>query len=383
MNHHTTTTTAEYAGGTFHDEEGEGEEREEGKPIDTTTTTTPANNHSTTIVTSTSSLQEPIVVVVAAEALDYTMIVPPRSMGEKVRDQILATLDSYPFQIMGAIVMFLVIADGAFFFFLLMGWQTLCRPRTDCDPRNWWYNFSVQLLNVLFTYMVTVSLPWRMTNLLHTTGCSCPFRTNDIGYDLYGQPTRDIWFYITLFRRKLILLCLILNVLTQYANQATRIVYYNFELQDTSPGNIWTNVFFVSSFAFAAIGGGWIAYEMSHVRKQYPTDYFPPGPIETLQTFIVTKGIDRYLPHCCLRCCGIHQQKPTDHDDEENNSNRNSNDPSSLRNSNNNNNNSSYLAPLPTTTTATTHQYVDPTRASQRKSFIAGTDRNAMRLFGM
>jgi hypothetical protein len=59
-------------------------------------------------------------------------IYPPRSRGEKVRDRILRILDSVAFQIMGYIVLFFVVADGALFFFFLMGWQSLCRPRRDC-----------------------------------------------------------------------------------------------------------------------------------------------------------------------------------------------------------------------------------------------------------
>ena len=58
---------------------------------------------------------------------------PPRSTSERFRDWILRTLDSQLFQIIGYIVLFLVILDGALFFFFLVGWQTLCRPRTDCE----------------------------------------------------------------------------------------------------------------------------------------------------------------------------------------------------------------------------------------------------------
>jgi hypothetical protein len=208
------------------------------------------------------------------------VIEPPPSSGETMRDWILRTLDRPFFQVLGAIVLLLVIGTGALFFFFLMGWQTVCRPRTDCEPRNWWYNWSIQALNVCFTYMATVSLPWRATNFIHTLGCGCPHRRNDVGHDLYGLPTKDIWFHVPLGRRAGILFVLILNCLTQYANQATRIKYYTYELQDASPGNIWTNVFFAASFGFAGIGGAWLVYEQGQVRKLHPPDTFALGPID-------------------------------------------------------------------------------------------------------
>jgi hypothetical protein len=102
------------------------------------------------------------------------VIDPPPSRGEHFRDWILSTLDLPFFQALGLLVLFLVVGTGALFFFFLMGWQTVCRPRTDCEPRNWWYNWSIQALNVCFTYMATVSLPWRTTNAIHTFGWGCP-----------------------------------------------------------------------------------------------------------------------------------------------------------------------------------------------------------------
>ena len=40
-----------------------------------------------------------------------------------------------------------IIGDGALFFFLLMNWQAMCTPDEDglCEPRNWWYNLSIQV----------------------------------------------------------------------------------------------------------------------------------------------------------------------------------------------------------------------------------------------
>ena len=49
----------------------------------------------------------------------------------------------------------------------------------DCQPRNWWLNWSIQLLNVNFTFGALVALPWRLANSWHLWGLACPGRTND------------------------------------------------------------------------------------------------------------------------------------------------------------------------------------------------------------
>lgn len=206
-------------------------------------------------------------------------LIPPISHGEQFRDSLLRLLDHPFFQVLGLVVILLVIIDGAFFFFLLVGWQSMCRPRTDCDPRNWWYNASIQILNVLFTYMAIVSMPYRSTHFLHITGWSCPHRNNTVGHDLYGQPNhRDAWFHIPLNKRLGIILLLLTNCLTQFANQATRIRYHSFELQNTFPGNIWTNVFFAASFLAAGIAGAWLLYEVHLLRQANPPGTFGPSP---------------------------------------------------------------------------------------------------------
>jgi hypothetical protein len=254
---------------------------------------------------------------------DYSTLSPPRSSGERSRDALLRLLDGSLFQYLGLIVLFLVIVDGAFFFFLLIGAQRMCRPRTDCDPRNGWYNISVQVLNLLFTYMATVSMPWRCTNAIHVYGAGCPVRSNADGKNLYGMAVADIWFHVPLQKRRGIILVLLANCLTQYANQATRIVYHSYSLQNQSPGNIWTNgtyivcamcnvplrseeidesrslrttspsrvllaVFFVTSMICAAIGGGWQGYEESQLRKAHP-DQFPPGPLDLVRSYLGCK----------------------------------------------------------------------------------------------
>lgn len=210
---------------------------------------------------------------------------PPPSCGEHLRDAIMRILDLPFFQYLGIAVLVGVVASGAVFFFFLMGWQTLCRPRTDCNPRNDIYNVAIQFLNVFFTYMACVSMPWRCTNFLHTVGWACPPRENAPGHDLYGQVTDDVWFHVPLRQRTVILVFLLLNCLFQFANQVTRIIYYNYELQNEFPGNMWTNVFFGMSMICAAVGGGLIGWQTGKQRAADP-DRFGPGPVELVRGVI-------------------------------------------------------------------------------------------------
>lgn len=213
-------------------------------------------------------------------------LVPPRTNSEGCRDGLLRLLDHPVFQGLGILVLALVVADGALFFFLLIGGHRLCRPRLDCQPRNDWYNASIQILNILFTYMAIVSMPWRTTNFLHLTGWSCPRRSNDNGCNLYGiRNAPDIWFHLPKTRRIGITILLLLNAIFQFVNQGTRIYYPNFEAQDSFPGNLWTNVFFGLSFLCAGIAAAWIAYESGQVRAQKPS-IFGPGPLDTIRTYL-------------------------------------------------------------------------------------------------
>jgi hypothetical protein len=207
---------------------------------------------------------------------------PPPSRYELRRDACFELLGGRTHFWIGVAAMLLIIVAGAIFFFMLIGAQSLCRPRTDCEPRNWIYNFSIQLLNVLFTYLATVSLPWRLANAIHLWGWS--HRKSDPGLDLYGQPTEEIWFHIPERRRLSMVVLLIGNSLTQYANQTTRIIYHTYELQDAPPGNIWTNVFFVTSMVMAMIAGFWQLYEETALREEHP-ERFPPSPVQILRQY--------------------------------------------------------------------------------------------------
>ena len=208
---------------------------------------------------------------------------PPRSSSEAYRDRLLSLLDRPVFQSIGLLVLVLIIADGAFFFFLLVGWQVMCRPRTDCDPRNWWYNWSIQILNLLFSYQAVITMLWRSSNFLHLTDCSCPQRSHHPGLNLYGMADSNLWFHIPVRPRLGITLCLLGNCIFQIINQGTRLYFYSYERQASFPGNIWTNVFFAASFACAGVAALWQVYEAGLVRSQHPPGTFGPGPRDTLK----------------------------------------------------------------------------------------------------
>jgi hypothetical protein len=127
--------------------------------------------------------------------------------------------------------------------------------------------------------MAIVSMPWRCTNAIHVFGCGLPRRDNGKGKNLYGMSSDDVWFHIPLIHRQSITSILLWNCIFQFANQATRIIYWNYGLQSEYPGNLWTNIFFGASMICAAIGALYLTIIENKVRKQNP-ELFEPGPIQ-------------------------------------------------------------------------------------------------------
>ena len=231
------------------------------------------------------SSSPPTAPYISTSIIPLSSLNPPPSKIETLRDKWLDFLSGKIHFWVGVTVFILIIIDGAFFFFLLIGAQNMCRPRMDCEPRNWWLNFSIQFLTVLFTYLATISLPWRLSNATHLFVNSGKYnRSSDAGLDLYGRPTEQIWYHISQSRRRLVVVFLILNSLTQYANQTSRIIFYTYELADVFPGNLWTLLFFVLSMLFAAVGGG-LQLHAERLRKVHP-ERFPPSLWETSKEYL-------------------------------------------------------------------------------------------------
>ena len=83
---------------------------------------------------------------------------------ERFRDNLFAFLDGPCMFKVNIANIIIIIVNGAFFFCLLVGMQTMCTPLMDCQPRNWWLNWSIQLLNVNFTFslsLIHISEPTR------------------------------------------------------------------------------------------------------------------------------------------------------------------------------------------------------------------------------
>jgi len=208
-----------------------------------------------------------------------------RTAYERRRDALFLFL-ARPFWARIALVHLLcIVGDGAFFFFLMVNWQAMCTPVDgECEPRDWWLNLSLQILNGLFTYGVLITSPWRAANAVHL---SCSPRTTAAGYDMNGRPTEAIWFFIPRARRRAIIALLLGNTLGQIANQATRIVYNSYEAAETWPGVLWVNLFFAQNMACAATAGALQWYEESRLRKACPNN-FPPGPVAYFREWIRT-----------------------------------------------------------------------------------------------
>eukprot|EP00567_Pseudictyota_dubia_P005660 CAMPEP_0197444846 /NCGR_PEP_ID=MMETSP1175-20131217/10206_1 /TAXON_ID=1003142 /ORGANISM="Triceratium dubium, Strain CCMP147" /LENGTH=480 /DNA_ID=CAMNT_0042975699 /DNA_START=47 /DNA_END=1486 /DNA_ORIENTATION=+ len=204
---------------------------------------------------------------------------PPPSRAERVRDFCFRFLDIPILRIIGFVVIFLVIVDGAFFFFLMIGAHGMCTPKTDCEPRNWWLNWSIQVLNGLFTYTAILTLAPRLSDAIHLASSR---RSSEIGRDYYGRETNKVWYYIPTKRRACITALLMGNCLTQYANQICRIKFYSFDLSNSWPGVLWVNLWFVLAFSLAGVGALWQIYEEHKLHINAP-EKFPPGPVVILQ----------------------------------------------------------------------------------------------------
>ena len=222
------------------------------------------------------------------EAQMLADLVPPITGSEQFRDVLLRFLDTPFVQFIGILVLVSVVLDGAFFFFLMVGWHNMCSEpsRLNCDPRNYWLNWSLQVLNILFTYMSIQRMVWTTAQFLHIAGFSCPRRSNAIGCNLYGIPDDpDIWYYIPIRRRLWIVILIVVNCVSQFLNQATRIIYLDYSSSNTMPGQFWVNVFFVASMASNLIAVSWVIYEMGLVRTANPSK-FEPGPLDSIRAAI-------------------------------------------------------------------------------------------------
>ncbi|GMI43107.1 hypothetical protein TeGR_g1025, partial [Tetraparma gracilis] len=118
---------------------------------------------------------DPGAMVVAGEGYIST----PEDAGtlECLRDNWINARGTTPWKLLDALYILLVITDGAFFFFLLMGWTTM-----NEEDKNCWLNWSIQVLCGLFSYPAVVELPWRLGNLVSLASGEA-----ESGDDFYGN----------------------------------------------------------------------------------------------------------------------------------------------------------------------------------------------------
>jgi hypothetical protein len=191
---------------------------------------------------------------------------------ERRRDALLKFLSSPVWNWLGILVTLGIVIDGAFFFMILVGMLEI-RPEAT---KNWWYNVSLQLLCGFFSYSHLITLPWRLANIEHLASAR---RSSATGVDFYGLPSASIWFHIPPGARKVILILLMEAAITQYINQAMRLVFYSYERSETPLGVLMVNLFFGLSFLGGISGGIYQARQESRLRKARP-DLFSASAVE-------------------------------------------------------------------------------------------------------
>lgn len=191
---------------------------------------------------------------------------------EPNRDALLSFLDRNCFKPLIAIWMLLVVVDGAFFFFVMVGAHNITPEEKAKEALNW----SIQGLNWLFSISAIYTMPWRWANLVHLT---CTSRSNKVGLDFYGNPTTQVWFHIPFCHRWIILLLLLSNCVAQYINQIIRLIYFDHLAAEAWPGVLLVNLFFALSF-LAGIGAGmYQGWAEKKVRKTVLHVSFDPDPM--------------------------------------------------------------------------------------------------------
>eukprot|EP00966_Prymnesium_polylepis_P162423 3754110-Prymnesium_polylepis.3 len=185
----------------------------------------------------------------------------------------------------------LVLAWGSFLAFLLLGWTGIDPYNCPDQPgllfndanKNWtgsgecvsamdWFNVSIQVLTVLFTYVAIITLPWRVANAVHLR---CSDRSCEVGHDFYGRPTDGVWFHTPLGPRMAIVRLLLLNTVFTLLAQLARLIWSDYTSSQTLPGAIFINLTFVPGIAFGIWSGAKQGAVEGQVRKAHPGQ-FPP-----------------------------------------------------------------------------------------------------------
>ena len=168
---------------------------------------------------------------------------PHKPCPARFRDWLLTLLSHKIFVIIAGIFGACVVGWGAFFAMLLIGIPIF----PEQDKKEFWMNFAIQVLTALFTYVIIVTLPWRLYNLQHMMNA----KRSRVGLDFDGMETNMVWFHIPRPARWQLIGMLLMNTLMQSLTQVSRIVYPTYADSQTLAGGLFTN----ATFFFAFLSG--------------------------------------------------------------------------------------------------------------------------------
>jgi len=137
-------------------------------------------------------------------------------------------------------------------------------------------NIAIQIVRGCLTYQGLVIVgPWRFTNFWHL---KCSRRSCEKGLDLYGRPTESVWFHVSPEKRLLVIRLLLGNIFFQVLLQAFAIVFFSYELDQSTPGTLSGVVCVILSIG-CAVAAAVIQSKEEHAVHLAEPDKFPPNPV--------------------------------------------------------------------------------------------------------
>ena len=150
---------------------------------------------------------------------------PPTDAGclERTRDAVLRFLCRKAFLYIAFVWLAALVGVGAFVALLYLALFLLPEGAIgmSTDEIQWWANACIQILTGLFSYLNTLTLPWRLSILLHLSPCAG--RSCATGEDFYGRPCEAIWFHIPPAPRRRVTFCLVASTTCHFATRAPSI----------------------------------------------------------------------------------------------------------------------------------------------------------------
>ena len=168
----------------------------------------------------------------------------------------------------------LVVIVGAIFFFFMVD----AIPLDHEEKEEKWLNYSIQALNVLFTYAAVTNQPKRLRDFIRLLRMP----RHCIGVDWEGNVSNHIFDYVPYKHRMFVVVNLNLNCIFQFVNQSFRAVYFTPELANEHVLEV--NLFFALSFLCAFVAPIYQYRMEQRVRKEGRA---PPGQeLDPIQKFM-------------------------------------------------------------------------------------------------